>query len=263
MRYKKNISDPDLDILFENRNKNYGAYDLRSKYRRRLMIAFFITAGSFIVFFIAPMIISYFNRDTLKNEDFETTVVIDAPIPKGFVTPEYLQPPPPPEKKNMPPKVIADSVPVEKKPDKPKPAPETPPMTTSTTSKDTMQNKPIAGKTDGDPGAISIEVDEYPSWASTAYTSFQDYIQKNIKMPEIDIVMRHFGTVVVTATINKDGSVSNVVISKGLSPGLNAEAVRVIKAMPNLNPAIYHRHPVKTYIKIPVTFNPPNSANGK
>jgi len=262
LKNTKAIVHSDLDILFENRNKSYGAYELRKKYKRRLMIAFFITCGSFIAVFTAPFILSYFRNGNLNNEDFETQVVIDAPIPKGFVTPQYLPPPPPPKKTNIPPKVVPDSIPAEKKEEKPKPAPETPPVTTNTNSKDTLQNKPTSGSQDGESNQISIDVDEYPTWASGNYTSFQDYIQKNIKTPEIEIVMRHFGTVVVTATVNMDGSVTNVFVSKGLSPGLNAEAVRVIKAMPKLNPAIYHRHPVKTYMKFPVTFLPPTQSTG-
>jgi len=263
LKNNKAISHSDLDILFEHRNKDYGAYELRKQYDRRLLMAFIITCGSFMAVFVAPYILSYFQRDRLNNQDFETQVVLDSPIPKGFVTPEYLPPPPPPEIKNTPPLVVTDSIPVEKKDNKPKPAPETPPMTTNTNSKDSLQNKPSSGSQDGESNQITIDVDEYPSWASGNYSSFQDYIQKNIKMPEIEIVMRHFGTVIITATVNKDGSLSDVVVSKPLSPGLNAEALRVIKAMPRLNPAIYHRHPVKTYMKFPVTFLPPSQSGGK
>ncbi len=261
MKDKNDIENTDLDILFENRNKEYGAYFLRREYNRRLTIAFVSTCSFFILLLIFPFIIRFFRSDSLKNEDFESVLVIETPVPKGFVTPEYLPPPPPPEKKNTAPIVVKDSLPVEKKEDTKKPPQETP-LTENKMSKDTLQNKPSTGVKDGDPDQFSIDIDEYPSWASSEYTGFQDYIQKNIKMPEIDKVMQHYGTVIITATVNRDGTVTNVFVTKGLSPTLNAEALRVIKAIPKLNPAIYHRKPVKTYMKFPVTFLPANQVTG-
>ena len=256
------IEHSDLDILFENRNKKYGAYFLRRDYNRRLTIAFISTCSFFILVLIFPFIIRWFQNDSLKNEDFESELVIETPIPKGFVTPEFLPPPPPPEKKNTAPIVVKDSIPVEKIDEKKKPTQEPPPLTDNKNSKDTSQNKPSSGVSDGDPDQFSIDIDEYPSWASGEYKGFQDYIQKNIKMPEIDKVMQHYGTVIITATVNRDGTVTNVFVTKGMSATLNAEALRVIKAMPKLNPAIYHRKPVKTYMKFPVTFLPANQVTG-
>jgi len=255
------IEHSDLDFLFENRNKEYGAYFLRRDYNRRLAFAFIITCSFFILVLLIPFIIRWFQNDSLKNEDFESELVIETSIPKGFVTPEFLPPPPPPEKKNTAPIVVKDSIPAEKKDEKKKPETE-PPLTDNKNSKDTSQIKPASGVQDGDANQVSIDIDEYPSWASSEYTGFQDYIQKNIKMPEIDKVMQHFGTVIITATVNKDGTVTNVFVTKGMSATLNAEALRVIKDMPKLNPAIYHRKPVKTYMKFPVTFLPANQVTG-
>ena len=260
-KYDIEVLQGGIDILFENRNKEYGAYFLRKQYNRRLTIAFVFTCSFFILLLLIPFIIRLFQSNSLKNEDFVNVLVIEAPIPKGFVTPEYLPPPPPPEKKNTPPIVVKDPTPEEKKEEKKKP-PEQPPLTENKNSKDTAQIKPNTGKADGATSEVSIDVDEYPSWANSNYTGFQDYIQKNIKMPEIDIIMHHFGTVMITATVNQDGTISNVSVSKNLYPGLNAEALRVIKAMPKLNPAIYHHKPVKTYMKFPVTFWPPTQATG-
>jgi len=260
-KYDIEVPQDGIDILFENRNKEYGAYFLRKQYNRRLTKAFVITCSAFILLLLGPFIIRFFHRDALSNDDFDQVLVIEAPIPKGFVTPEYLPPPPPPQKKNTAPRVVKDSVPEEKKEVK-KTTPEQPPLVDNKSSKDTAQTKPNTGKENGDPNEVSIDVDEYPSWASSDYKDFQDYIQKNIKMPEIDIIMHHFGTVIITATVNRDGTLTNVSVSKSLYPGLNAEALRVIKAMPKLNPAIYHRKPVKTYMRFPVTFWPPSQATG-
>ena len=263
MKGKNQIEESDLDALFEHRNKEYGAYFLRREYNRRLTIAFVSTCSLFILLLIFPFIIRFFRNDSLKNEDFETQVVLDTPIPKGFVTPEYLPPPPPPEKKNTPPIVVKDSIPVEKKDDKNKPVPDQPPLVDNKKSKDTLQNKPASGRPDGEANSFTMEVDDYPGWIATKeYPTPQDFIQRNAKMPEIDVVMSHYGTVIVRVTVHKDGALTDAVVVKGLSAGLNAEALRVVKSMPKWNPAVVHHNPVMTWIKIPVTFWPPSQMTG-
>ena len=46
-----------LDIIFENRNKNYGAYELRVSYNRRLNAAVILTTGMLMIGFISPLVI--------------------------------------------------------------------------------------------------------------------------------------------------------------------------------------------------------------
>ena len=255
MKYWNDIEISDLDILFENRNKEYGAYFLRKEYNRRLTIAFVSTCSLFILLLIFPFIIRLFRNDSLKNEEFENAMVIETPIPKGFVTPEYLPPPPPPEKKNTPPIIVKDSIPVEKKEEKKKPSLEPPPLTDNKNSKDTAQNKPASGTANGELNGLMMEVDDYPSWIPTKdYPTPQDYIQKNARMPEIDVLMGNYGTVMIRVTIHNDGSLTDAVVVKGLSPRLNAEALRVVVSMPKWNPAVVRHQPVMTWIKIPVTF---------
>lgn len=262
MKDKHDIEKSGFDILFEHRNKEYGAYFLREQYNRRLTMAFVITCAAFLLLLLGPFIIRAFQNDSLKNEDFQSVLVIEAPIPKGFVTPEVIPPPPPPEKKNTPPIVTKDSIPEEKE-EKKKPVEEPPPLTENKNSKDTMQNKANSGKADGDPNEFTIEVDDIPTWVQTSeYPTPQDYIEKNVKMPEVDIVMRHFGTVSLTVIIKKDGTITDATITKGMGAGLNAEALRVVNSMPKWHPAVLHHKPIATYMKLSVNFLPSNQVTG-
>ena len=255
MKKEDILSSDYIDILFERRNKHYGAYLLRLEYKRSLIRALIYTCAGMIFLLLLPFLISLIQGGHhLSNEDFVITEY-NPVIPKGILTPEYLPPPPVPEKTNVVPIVVKDSVPEDKKDETKKP----PPIEDSrktVSAKDTARKTPGTGNPDGDPNAIMIDVDNVPSWANHQYADFQDYITKNIKTPESEILMRHYGTVVVTATINADGSLTNVIVSHGITPALNAEALRVIAAMPRLNPAMRHRHPVRTYMKFPVSFLP-------
>lgn len=80
------------------------------------------------------------------------------------------------------------------------------------------------------------------------------YIQNNIHYPEIDKKNKEQGTVYVQFVVNLDGSICNVVILKGVSETLDAEAVRVIKSMPKWTPANDNGKSVRGRYTIPISF---------
>ena len=51
------------DLAFEGRNKGYGAYDLRKRYPRRLLISTLIAVTLFSLLVMVPVIVDYFNED--------------------------------------------------------------------------------------------------------------------------------------------------------------------------------------------------------
>jgi TonB family protein len=60
--------------------------------------------------------------------------------------------------------------------------------------------------------------------------------------------------VVVSFVIEKDGSVSNVKILKGVTPNLDEEAMRVVKKMPNWSPGTQRSRAVRVQINLPIRF---------
>jgi TonB family protein len=86
--------------------------------------------------------------------------------------------------------------------------------------------------------------------------AFLEYIQKNLKYPQIDKENGKTGTAYVQFTVGKDGSISNVKIAKSTgSPGLDKEALRLISQMPKWNVAQMNGRPVSVQMIQPVKFS--------
>src|SRR5438045_3412225 len=99
MEANKILSADLLDLLFEDRNKEYGAYDLRKTYNRRILKALIITASVALLAFLGTIIASNINKNAKKVKISEVTL---QDIPQEEKKPE---PPPPPPPKQEPPKV--------------------------------------------------------------------------------------------------------------------------------------------------------------
>ena len=80
------------------------------------------------------------------------------------------------------------------------------------------------------------------------------YLQQNIHYPRKARFKNIQGKVLVRCVINEDGSVSNAEIRKSVDPGLDAEALRVIKMLPNFFPCRMDGKPVKVYFNVPIVF---------
>ena len=85
--------------------------------------------------------------------------------------------------------------------------------------------------------------------------SYPSYIRKNLKYPAKAKARRVQGVVYVQSVIDTVGYFRNVVITKGLSPECNAEAIRVIKAMPSWAPGQKQGPVIPVRVTIPVRFN--------
>ncbi|MBY0477084.1 MAG: energy transducer TonB [Chitinophagaceae bacterium] len=101
MEINKILSADFLDILFEGRNKEYGAYELRKNYQKRLTTALLITAGVALLIFLAVIV----GRSVGTNDKKRTksTDITLAEIKQE--EPQKIEPPPPPPPKQEPPKI--------------------------------------------------------------------------------------------------------------------------------------------------------------
>src|SRR6185437_1047318 len=86
-----------LDILFDGRNKEYGAYDLRKTYNKRITAALIATIAMIVLFLIGSAI-----ANKLGSKDNNVTLhVTDATLQK--IKPNEPPPPPPPPPPTIPP----------------------------------------------------------------------------------------------------------------------------------------------------------------
>nr|WKN35533.1 energy transducer TonB [Tunicatimonas sp. TK19036] len=100
---------------------------------------------------------------------------------------------------------------------------------------------------------IMIFAEEQPSFPG-GLQAFYEYIGKELEYPKQAIRQRVEGKVFVQFVVNKDGSLTDIKVAKGIRAGCDEEAIRVLKAVPNWNPGKQRGKPVRVQMMIPITF---------
>ena len=80
------------------------------------------------------------------------------------------------------------------------------------------------------------------------------WIQANVVYPESALTKNEQGFVYVKFVVNRDGSIEQVSIRKGVSEALDKEALRVVKSMPNWIPGKEEGKPVRVSFTLPISF---------
>ena len=80
------------------------------------------------------------------------------------------------------------------------------------------------------------------------------FLQDHITYPDFERTLDIEGKVLVRFVVMEDGSVDGVVISKGVTPGLDNESMRVVKMMPKFKPGTQQGKPVRVYFNLPVVY---------
>ncbi len=80
------------------------------------------------------------------------------------------------------------------------------------------------------------------------------FLAKNIRYPEVSMVNGEQGKVYVQFVIEKDGSLSQIEVLRGVSKAIDKETIRVISTMPKWTPAIYKRKYVRARARIPINY---------
>ena len=80
------------------------------------------------------------------------------------------------------------------------------------------------------------------------------YIQKNVRYPAIAKEYNITGKVYISFIVDKQGSVTNVKVVRGVDKNLDEEAVRVVKSLPKYKPGKQRGKPVRVIFTIPIKF---------
>ena len=103
-------------------------------------------------------------------------------------------------------------------------------------------------------GKICCDYDEFPKFPGGP-SAMSEYLSKNIKYPAEAEKNGIQGRVVLTYVVEKDGSLSQLKVAKGVDPSLDAEAIRVVSSMPKWIPAKKNGEIVRAgCLSLPVTF---------
>ena len=112
-----------------------------------------------------------------------------------------------------------------------------------------MQSEP------GPPDNPIFEVVEHmPEFTGGGMPALMEYLSKNIKYPEAAMKKGIQGRGIVQFVVEKDGSITNVKILRGVDPELDKEAVRVVSAMPKWKPGTQRGEAVRVRFTVPVMF---------
>ncbi|QNS40574.1 energy transducer TonB [Chryseobacterium manosquense] len=270
--YNSNLS---LDeIVFENRNKAYGAYDLRTNYRSVLTKAFIFGTILFCVAAFTPFVIMKIKQMTAKETQEVNANLIEI-IPEETIIEEPVEeePPPPPPPKEEPPQqeVIQNVVPEPVKAPKVETPP--PPITEqlkTTTGLVTQEGVKTPSYTPPPPPpgpSKSTTVEVKPQVSETqVYTeveqlaefpgginSFRSKVQNSFDTSVMD---GDEGTVKteITFVVERDGSITDVKAT-GPNKDFNAEAMRTVKSVKNKwAPAKINGQAVRYRYRLPLTM---------
>ncbi|MBC6991392.1 energy transducer TonB [Hymenobacter jejuensis] len=260
------------DIVFEGRNKAYGAYVLRRLYSSHITRALLIAVALFALFVSFPLIARMFSpkEDVQAAKNLKVNELMEAP-PLDETKPP--PPPPPPEAPPPPPpklSTIKFVPPVVKKDEEVRKQEEIPDqeelkdkvVATETVKGNTDNPADLNGLESGDGNKVVEEVVEnkvytYVEQMPTppgGMEALLQYIGKNIKYPAMALRNQVEGKVFVAFVVGPDGAISNVTVQKGIGGGCDEEAVRVIKGLPRWTPGKQNGRAVSVSFTVPVTF---------
>lgn len=248
-------SDVRNEIVFEGRNKEYGAYFVRKKYQKIIIIALGIAVGSMVVGISIPLLLKVFN---LKKKDDVVTVKVDLkalPPPDKNLPPPPPPPPPPPKplvnQLKVTPPVIA-KINVDTTIATVKQVQATNAGATNQKGKDTMIIAPIqtTAAIGDDPNKVFTIVQQKPAFPGDVNKWLADHIDYPEQAKDANIQ----GTVYVSFVVEKDGSVSGVTVLRGPNSYLNEEAKNKVSSMPKWSPGQQNGHAVRVQYMLPVHF---------
>lgn len=103
-------------------------------------------------------------------------------------------------------------------------------------------------------GQTNQEVEQGDASFPGGQKAMDQYINDNMQYPQESIDKNEEGVISVMLTVNADGSITNVFAGQNSFPLLAAEAVRLVKAMPNWVPAKMNGTPIKQQVYTPINF---------
>ena len=116
-----------------------------------------------------------------------------------------------------------------------------------------VETQPVVAKETSDPSRVFDVVEEMPKFPGGDEGMMQ-FLNSEVKYPKEALEKGTQGRVVVTFIVNTDGSVSDPKVVKSVNPALDAEAIRVVNAMPKWTPGKQNGHTVRVKFTIPIVF---------
>lgn len=265
-----------LNVVFSNRNKNYGAYALRLQSAGTELKALAIAAPIFVLSFVSPWIYKFFvgskqvavqrvveikindvihemKKEEPKKEEAKKEEAKKAPEPAKalksvnfssnieLVKHDVVDPPTTAE--------LANTIIASKDNEGAESAGNAVPVGVGITG------GTGEGSENGNGNEIynSAGVEVYPEFPG-GMNAWSKFIQKHLRYPSMAEQNEIQGKVYINFVIEKDGSISDVTVVKGIGYGCDEEAVRVLKKSPKWKPGMQNNRPVRVRYSMPIGY---------
>ena len=254
------------DLVFEQRNKDYGAYEIRKKYDKRLLFIMFLVFLSISLIYGSWVIYKKSEEaKVIPPVDTYQTTVVAPPLDK-----EELPPPPPPPVEPPPveetikfvaPVVLDEKVDQDFNP--PPPDVKGASVTTDGTKDPTIENNDFPDVIPDVPApTVQVVVNEIETFVDEeaefpgGYPAMMAWIQKNLVFPETAIENNVQGKCFLRFVVSVNGSISSVTVTKGVPdcPECDKAAIKAIRSMPNWKAGKLNGRSVSSYCSIPINF---------
>ncbi|MDU1889123.1 MAG: TonB family protein [Dysgonomonas sp.] len=261
------------DVVFEGKNKQYGAYKLRQSSSKRHVVAFIVIVIFAGVVSALPGLVSEIKKLTTADvgpmeESYEmSSVQVEEKIPEENIIRQETAPPPPPLKttvKFVPPTIAKDEDVVDDEAMKSQSEIQETKIQISVADikgtddkhgvdiaelrehKQIVAEKPVEEKP-------FVTVEQMPSYPG-GESEMHKFINENLKYPVVAQESGIQGRVTIRFVVTKTGAISDVTVVRGIDPSCDKEAVRVVKAMPKWIPGKQNGLNVPVYFTLPIVF---------
>ncbi|MES2656187.1 MAG: energy transducer TonB [Bacteroidota bacterium] len=252
------------ELVFENRNKAYGAYVLRKEYPSNLKRSFLITFITPVAIILFSLIYNQLHGDVVpispfdKDNQGDTVIVIEVVMPAKKQKEQIEEMYKPKAIKNADNgnyqvrrntevrTILSDSFVRSTLLDEPIGNP------TGPTSAITTGGRSLAGNNEGNEDGNFMEggVEQMPEFNGDLY----EYLGEEINYPPVALQNNVQGKVLVSFVVDKDGKVKDATVLKGIGFGCDEEAIRVIKSMPDWSAGMQNKRKVSVRMIIPIMF---------
>lgn len=254
-----------VDLLFKKRNQDYGAFELRKDSSRRHRVGIIAALILLVLVIFAPILYKQI-IEKVKDRNVEVTTLSNIEIEKKVEKPKdiIIEKPAPPLKSSIkftPPVIKPDEEVQEDEEIKTQEELINTDINISVadvkgTDEENGQdigdlNNMIVGEdTTSTPYAVVEQMPEFPGGEA----ALQRYLKNSIKYPNIAMENGIQGKVYVGFVVERNGSISNVRIARGVDASIDKEAMRVIRLMPKWIPGKQNGEPVRVSFTAPINF---------
>jgi protein TonB len=253
---RKNEQVPDFDeIIFENRNKNYGAYNLRKNYKSTTSISILGAIG-FGVILISTLSLTT-EKSTAVTPPVDVILIMDDPIIPKVIPPPAIKPPANPANiiRNLKPEVTEDTTVITSI------LPSTDYLIANTQNgvpTDTARTPEVTEPDVPKEPEIFTVVEEPPVFPG-GIPALMKFIGENLKYPEEAAMANIQGKVQLKFVVRPNGTAGKIEILRSIDPLLDNEAARVVNILPKFKPGKQAGVAVPVWFSLPVNFKLENN----